>query len=94
MHLQGLFGINQTVLVLIGAAITYNLYRGKKNSSNILEQLVRANKEYLKKTTYLGVNTFEEWNDLEAADKEVEMGKLMISTMHKVHSPPQPQPPI
>ncbi len=88
-----LFSINQTILVLIGAAITYKLYRNNKSSSNIVEQLVKANKQYLKEIAHLGVNTFEEWDDLEAADKEVEMGKLMISTMHKVYSPPQPQPP-
>ena len=72
-----LFGINQTLLVFIGAAITYKLYRSKKTRT-WFDRIVEANESYLKDE---GIDNTE-WNKKEKADKEVEMGQLIIKALH------------
>ena len=74
-----LFSINQTVLVFIGAAITYKLYRNHAGANNIIEQLVKANTEYL--TTNRIDGELRVWKNLDKVDKEIEMGKLMIAAL-------------
>ena len=85
-----LFSINQTVLVFIGAAITYKLYRNHTGASNIIEQLVNANREYLAVNGTQGQRGA--WKDLDKVDKEMELGKLMIAALHTTSNvPPAPQ---
>ena len=74
-----LFGISQTILVFIGAAITYNLYRSQKTKT-LFDHIVEANKSYLNDTTT--GNEVTKWNNKEKLDKEIEMGKLIINTLH------------
>ncbi len=89
-----LYSINQTVLVVIGAAITYNLYRKKNSSSNIIQQLVKANKDYLMEQGGEDVQKkLDKWNCMEATDKEVEMGKLMIMALHNHKASGRVEPP-
>ena len=76
---ERLFSINQTVLVFIGAAITYKLYRNHAGANNIIEQLVKANREYLATNGIDG--QLVAWKDLDKVDKEIEMGKLMIAAL-------------
>ncbi len=80
-----LFSINQTVLVFIGAAITYKLYRNHAGANNIIEQLVKANREYLATN---GINgELVAWKDLDKVDKEIKVGKLMIAALHTISAP-------
>ena len=83
-----LFGINQTILVFIGAAITYKLYRNQK-SKTWFDHVVEANKSYLIDSTTEKEVT--KWNNKEKIDKEIEMGKLIIRTLHSqvIQSPAQ-----
>ncbi len=83
---ERLFSINQTVLVFIGAAITYKLYRNHAGANNIIEQLVKANREYLATNGIDG--QLVAWKDLDKVDKEIEMGKLMIAALHTTINPP------
>ncbi len=86
-----LFSINQTVLVFIGAAITYKLYRNHAGANNIIEQLVKANREYLATNGIDG--ELRAWKDLDKVDKEIKMGKLMIAALHTINAPAlQPAP--
>ena len=74
-----LFSINQTVLVFIGAAITYKLYRIQKHHS-LIEHLVKANKKYL--ADQKDEAEIQEWKRMEEADKQIKMGKLIITALH------------
>ncbi len=80
-----LFSINQNVLVLIGAAITYKLYRNHAGAHNIIEQLVKANTEYLATNGISG--QLVAWKDLDKVDKEIEVGKFIIAALHTMSAP-------
>ena len=79
-----LFSINQTGLVFIGAAITYKLYRNRTGASSIIEQIVKANKEYLAMDGNGTEDERTEWNKSEKADKESKIAILMITALHKI----------
>ena len=70
-----LFGINQTILVFIGAAITYKLYRNQK-SKTWFDHVVEANKSYLEE------KEADLWSKKEKTDRESEIGRLIIKALH------------
>ena len=75
-----LFGINQTILVFIGAAITYKLYRNQK-SKTWFDHVVEANKSYLEE------KEADLCNKKEKTDKESEIGRLIIKAeLSKSHN--------
>ncbi len=80
-----LFSINQTVLVFIGAAITYKLYQNHAGAHNIIEQLVKANTEYLATNGIDG--ELVAWKNLDKVDKEIKVGKLIIAALHTISAP-------
>ena len=86
---ERLFSINQTVIILIGASVTYNLYKTRTNNS-ILAKLVNANVNRLKdqnNSTDQGqetVNNLKKWQAIGKVDQEKEIAGLLIDALLKM----------
>ncbi len=83
---ERIFSINQTIIVLIGVSVTYNLYKTRSTENSFFEKLVKANLNRLKETEKDNdkLNNLDKWQAMGRADQEKEMAGLLIDTLLKI----------